>query len=380
MSTTNSYHPSPTELLTKGVVKPAKGWVSSIRVTNSNAAVRFFQLFDSAVQPVASVVAVGTLTSDATIPTAADTVQIGSTIYTYKSTLTEVQATTTLTSSAVTPTDGDTVTLGSGDNARTYTFKTTLSIPNVANEVLIGGSAAAALDNIKSAVNQTDVTGTAYSANTKAHPTITATTNTNTTQIFVARIPGTTLGQNTWVTSTTNTGPTLSFTGTTLAGGVAPVPNEVLLITSAAVALDNLGFAINANGGTGDYGGAGIEFSTGTLAHPDVVATTNTNTTQVVQARNPGVLGNTIATLETSSHLSWGATTLASGAGSNMVVRSWPITPITGALPGVLQIDRNMFDDSIRFDNGIAWALSTTDRLFTDSATSTEHSIEVNWR
>lgn len=372
MSTTSVYHPSPTELLTKGVIKPSKGWISSLRVTNSNAAVRFFHLYDKAYLPSASVVAVGTLTSDATIPTTADTVQIGSTIYTFRSTLTEVAATGTLTSTGVTPTSGDTVTIG----GVTYTFRTTLTIPNVANEVLIGGSAAAALDNIKSAVNLTDVTGTAYSANTLIHPTVTATTNTNTTQIFAAKLPGT-AGNS---IATTASAVTLSFGAAALSGGVEPVPNEVFLVTSAAVALDNLGFAINANGGTGNYGGAGIEFSTGTVAHPDVVATTNTNTTQVVQARQPGSNGNTIATLETSSHLSWGATTLASGSGDNTLVRSWPITPITGALPGVLQLDTRYFDDSMRFDNGIAWAISTTDRIFTDSATSTEHSIEINFR
>lgn len=372
MSTTQSYHPSPTELLTKGVVKSSKGWVSSIRVTNSNAGVRFFHLYDSAYAPKASVVAVGTITSDATAPSNTETVQIGSTVYTYKTALTEVQATSVLTSDATAPSDGDTVTI----DTTVYTFKTALTIPNVANEVLIGASAAAALDNLKSAINLTDATGTTYSSNTKIHPTCTATTNTNTEQTVVAKLPGT--AGNAIVTSENSTH--LSWTGTTLAGGVNPVANEVLIGASAAVALDNLGFAVNATGGTGNYGGAGIEFSTGTVAHPDVIATTNAPTTQVVQARKPGVAGNNIATLETSAHLSWGATTLASGAGSDTLIRSWPITPITGALPGVLQLDVNFFDDSIRFDNGISWAISTTDRIFTDSATSTEHSVDINYR
>lgn len=372
MSTTETYHPSPTELLTKGVVKTSKGWISSIRVTNSNAAVRFFQLFDEKYVPSASVVAVGTLTSDATAPSDGDTVQIGSTIYTYKTTLTEVQATGTLTSDATAPSDGDTVTV----DTTVYTFKTTLTIPNVANEVLIGGSAAVALDNIKSAINLTDNTGTVYSSNTQIHPTCTATTNTNTTQIVVYKTPGT--AGNT--VATTETSSHLSWGATTLGSGVAAVANQVLIGVSAAVALDNIGFAINAGGGTGNYGGQGIEFSTGTVAHPSVIATTNSNTTQVVQARQPGVAGNNIATLETSSHLSWGAVILASGSGDNNVIRSWPVTPITGALPGVLSLDTKFFDDSLRFNNGIAWALSTTDRIFTDSATSTEHSIEINYR
>jgi hypothetical protein len=372
MSTTQSYHPSPTELLTKGVVKASKGWVSSIRVTNSNAGVRFFHLYDKAYLPTASVVAVGTITSDATAPSNTETVQIGSTIYTYKTNLTEVQAYSVLTSDATAPSNGDTVTI----DTTTYTFRTALTVPHVANEVLIGVSAAVALDNLKSAINLTDATGTTYSSNTKIHPTCTATTNTNTEQTVVAKVPGT--AGNAIVTTENSTH--LSWTAGTLAGGVNPVANEVLIGASAAVALDNLGFAINAAGGTGNYGGAGIEFSTGTVAHPDVIATTNAPTTQVVQARQPGAAGNNIATLETSAHLSWGATTLASGSGDNNLVRSWPITPITGALPGVLQLDTKYFDDSIRFDNGIAWAISTTDRIFTDSATSTEHSVEILWR
>lgn len=374
---TEYYRPAPTELLTKAVVKITPGTVSSVRVTNNNAAVRFFQLYDEKYLPVASVTAVGTLTSDTTIPTTADTVQIGSVIYTYRTTLTEVLATATITSNATTPTSGDTITIGRDADLRTYTFKTTLTIPHVAYEVLIGGSAAIALDNLKSAINQTDATGTAYSANTLAHPTVKATTNTNTTQVVSARLPGT--AGNAIPVSTTNAATTLAWGAALLAGGVAAIPNEVLLITSAAVALDNLQFAINAAGGTGDYGGAGIEFSTGTVAHPQVVATANANTTQVVQARQPGVLANTIATLETSSHLAWGATTLASGAGDNTVVRTWPVAAGTANAPGILQLDRQYLGDSVRFNNGIAWALSTADKIFTDSATSTEHTVEIGY-
>jgi predicted RecA/RadA family phage recombinase len=81
-------------------------------------------------------------------------------------------------------------------------------------------------------------------------------------------------------------------------------PFEVLIGISAAVALDNLKSAINATTGEG------TTYSTGTTAHPTVTATTNSNTTQVVEAITAGAAGNDIATTETSSHLSWGATTL----------------------------------------------------------------------
>lgn len=76
----------------------------------------------------------------------------------------------------------------------------------------------------------------------------------------------------------------------------------------AATSLDNLKAAINASGT------AGTEYFAGTLAHPTVTATTNTDTTQVVQAIAYGTGPNAIATTETSAHLSWGAATLASGS------------------------------------------------------------------
>jgi len=87
---------------------------------------------------------------------------------------------------------------------------------------------------------------------------------------------------------------------------LTPAPFEVLIGASAAVALDNLKSAINVDGTPGVYGA-------GTTLHPQVTATTNTNTTQVVQAIAAGTAGNSIATTETSAHLSWGAATLAGG-------------------------------------------------------------------
>ena len=89
---------------------------------------------------------------------------------------------------------------------------------------------------------------------------------------------------------------------------VPAVPFEVLIGISAAVSLDNLQAAINAGAG------AGTTYSTGTFAHPDVTATTNSDTTQVVQARLGGTNGNSIATTETGANSAWGAATLASGA------------------------------------------------------------------
>lgn len=97
---------------------------------------------------------------------------------------------------------------------------------------------------------------------------------------------------------------------TTLTGAA----NEVLIGANAAAALTNLKSAINATSG------AGTTYGTGTVAHTAVSATTLTSTTLLVVARTAGAAANAIATTETSSHLSWGAATLAGGADASSVV------------------------------------------------------------
>lgn len=116
----------------------------------------------------------------------------------------------TLTSDATAPSNGDTVTIG----GLVYTYQTTLT--NVARNVLIGASAAAALDNLKSAVNATAGSGTTYAALTVVHPTIEATTNTDTTQVLAARTKGTVGNALATVEASTH----LSFGAATLTGGV----------------------------------------------------------------------------------------------------------------------------------------------------------------
>lgn len=253
--------------------------------------------------------ATGTLTVDGDL-TSGDQVTIGNRTYTFRTALTGVKATGLLTSDATAPSDGDTVTI----NGLQYTFRTTLSSPAQAFEVLIGASAAAALDNLKIAINDSGGTeGTEYSVGTYAHPHVTATTNTNTTQLVEAREFGTaanefTLGENSshlaWGAAKMGT------VVTTEVAGVANVVDEVLLGANAAASLDNLKLAIN-NSAT-----EGTQYSFGTKAHNQVTATTNTDTTQVVQAREYAYTNASIATtdpVDQGTHLSWGAATLASG-------------------------------------------------------------------
>lgn len=117
----------------------------------------------------------------------------------------------TLTSDATAPSNNDTVTVG----PYTYTFKTTLT--GAANEVLIGASAAIALDNLKAAVNGDAGEGTLYGTGTVANYAVNATTNTDTTQLFVAQNTGT-AGNS---LASTEVSSHLSFGSVTLLGGLA---------------------------------------------------------------------------------------------------------------------------------------------------------------
>ena len=120
----------------------------------------------------------------------------------------------TLTSTGVTPSNNDTVTIG----GITYTFKTALTVPNVAYEVLIGANASAALDNLKSAINATAGAGTTYGSTTPPHPQVTAGTKTATTLVVDSRSKA--YGNS---IATTETAVTLSWGAGTLAGGLPGV-------------------------------------------------------------------------------------------------------------------------------------------------------------
>lgn len=93
--------------------------------------------------------------------------------------------------------------------------------------------------------------------------------------------------------------------------------NEVLKGANAAATLDNLKLAINQGSTTyptaPDSSGEGTTWSTGTKRHSTVIATTNANDSQVVEAYNYGTDANQYATTETCANASWGGTTLSGG-------------------------------------------------------------------
>jgi hypothetical protein len=241
-------------------------------------------------------------------------------------------ATSTLTSDATNVTAGDTVTI----NTTVYTFRAT---PTAAYDVLIGATAADTLANLKKAVNGTGNYGIDYGVGTLAHTTVVADTLTATTIKFWARTLGTTpnaypttetSSHLSWADTTLGGGTGTSDPGVTAAGatitldnvtytavlrlaeniGMSSVANQVLWVTSEAVFLDNLKSAVNG------AGVAGTDYAIATEPHPTVVATTNTNTTQVFNARWSGTAGNSIATTETLANYAFTGATMASGTGS----------------------------------------------------------------
>jgi|ERR1035437_114565 hypothetical protein len=247
------------------------------------------------------------LTSTGTKPVAGSIVTLGTQPYTFRDTLTgaaAVVASVILTSSGVAPTDGDTVVLGS----KTYMFKGTLdTVPDVANQVLIGGSAAVALDNLLLAVNAGVNTGN-YGVGTTANADITATTNGDTTQLFVAKVAG---AAGNALTATHPIGTTFTFPQATFASGadiIATVPFEVLTGANAAASLDNLVLAVN-NGVANNGAGAGTTFGASTTANASLTATTNTDTTQLFVATAADSAGNAVASTVTGAnvHLSFPA-------------------------------------------------------------------------
>ena len=124
---------------------------------------------------------------------------------------TAVSADGTLTSDGTAPANNDTVTV----DTHVYTFKTTLT--GAANEILIGGSASAALTNLKAAINGAAGAGSTYGTGTVAHTTVAASTLTSTTLLLVA-ITGGAAGN---AIATTEASAHLSFGAATLVGGYA---------------------------------------------------------------------------------------------------------------------------------------------------------------
>ena len=278
-----------------------------------------------------------------------------------------------LTSDATEVADGEVLVIG----AVTYRFKDTLA---QINDVKIGASVTATLLSLKKAINGNGVAGTDYFAGTVAHPLVLASASDATTVTVYSRTYGTannTLATTTtathlsWSASTLGAGTGTSIAGVATAGatfeiggtsyyfttllsetlGLTAVPNEILWVTSDAVALDNMKLAIN---GTGVEG---TDYSTGTNANTSVVATTNADTTQIVESRYWGVLGNTITTTEGITGSAWTSTTLTGGVDGARMIHDEFSFPTGSSI--------QMLPKPVAFVNGLYINLSSGTATFT---------------
>lgn len=242
-------------------------------------------------------------------------------------------AATNVLNAADTPHNGDSFTLGT----KPYTFRTALT--PVEGEILIGGSAAVALDNALSAVNHTGTPGTDYSC-AVAHPTVQATTNTATDQTFQARTGG--VGGNAIASTIAGGGSGhITFTGGALFTGgldaetvtlgtgataktyayvavlsIPAVANEVLIGANQTASHLNILRAVNKAAGEGTL------YGTGTVAHSRILGLSSDGTTTVFNARVKGTAGNAFASTETCANASFVGVTFASGTDMTLMLRS----------------------------------------------------------
>lgn len=140
-------------------------------------------------------------------------------------------ATSILTSDGTSPANNDTVTIGNFNGpAIVYTFKTTLT--GAAYEVLIGADAAAALANLKKAINNAGTAGTNYGISTEAHPSVYAGAIDSTTLAIFAKRPGTAGNAITTAEGSSH----LSWTSTVMASGAA---SETTPLVAFSLSINN---------------------------------------------------------------------------------------------------------------------------------------------
>lgn len=231
----------------------------------------------------------GTMTSDATNPDATGTFVVGAKTYTFVGALTEAFASKVLTSTNTELADGATVTIGT----TVYRFKDTMA---QAYDVKRDGTTAdTTMGNLIKAINATGTAGVEYFAGTLIHPTVSAGTLTAHAFTATAKTVGT--GGN--AIALDESSAQLSWAGGAvfLSGGVNSIANEVFIGADAATTLDNVKSAVNASAG------AGTTYSSATTANATVDASTNTNTTQLFEAKTAGAAGNAILFSESATHI-----------------------------------------------------------------------------
>jgi hypothetical protein len=277
--------------------------------------------------------------------------------------------------------EGNVVVIGT----RTYTFKT---IPDTsANEIGLGASTEQALANLYNAINGDYGS---VSVNTQ----VVAVAKNATTVTVRGRVPGTSLN----TVATTGTALRTVWADTTLGGGTgasdAGVTTGAATVTIGAVTytvvdelsetygadavayqvkkgaaeanmLDNLKLAINAGSGEGTL------YSTGTVAHPYVIATTNSDTVQKIISRTVGnaaatAVVNGLATTETMANTAWADSTFGGGTGnSNPAVTSDNATFTIGDRTYTAVIELSETSGATAVADQILWV--TSEAVFLDN-------------
>jgi len=118
------------------------------------------------------------------------------------------------------PSNNTTVTIGDIG----YTFKTALSSPSVANEVLIGINKSTTLNNLKAAINKEAGEGTLYGTGTTAHALVTSTASEHGIMNIAAKSVGE--AGNEIITATTSED--LSWGAAKMSGGIEPYANDII--------------------------------------------------------------------------------------------------------------------------------------------------------
>ena len=144
---------------------------------------------------------------------------------------------------------------------------------------------------------------------------------------------------------------------TTLAGAF-----DVLVGASLSASLDNLKAAINRAAGEGST------YGYGTVAHPQVTATTKTGTTLLIEAKAEGTAANAITTTSTAATGAWGAVTLAGGIDYSQALTK------TSAATGT-SVDISALNPAPAVGSSADYLIRLTVLAFTAAVEATAHAL-----
>lgn len=271
----------------------------------------------------------------------------------------------------------------------TYTAR---AVPSVAYDVALGANTEAFLANLYACINGTNTPVQGYGQ--VAHPDVVAVAKDATTLTVRGRVPGTSLNskattgtalRTVWADTTLGGGTGASDAGVTTGAatvtigaitytvvdelsetyGADAVAYQVVKGANEAAMLDNLKLAINATGT------AGTQYSTGTIAHPYVIATDNSDTVQKIISRTVGdaaatAVVNTLATTETMANTAWADTTFGGGTGnSNPAVTTDAATLTIGTRTYTAVIELSETSGATAVADQILWV--TSEAVFLDN-------------